>query len=159
MSETTWQTKTIKNLDEIKLVGFRVLCSGDQYIVEIPKASLRLSERISEIKQLVNPLIQFGAFVVENETSEEDGYWVCVEVREYEDIPTDMVTLTVPPQKYAVLRHKGGNYEITYAYNELHRWIEDNKYKRLKNKWHLEKFYSWRDSKNIDVELLDTIFV
>ncbi|WP_449442969.1 hypothetical protein [Ureibacillus acetophenoni] len=32
----------------------------------------------------------------ENQTAEEDGYWVCVEVKEYEDIPSDMVTLTVP---------------------------------------------------------------
>ncbi|MEH7526288.1 GyrI-like domain-containing protein [Bacillus sp. JJ1503] len=98
MSETIIQNKAIKGLDELRLVGFRVLCSGDQYLVEIPKASLRLCERISEIKQVVNPIEQFGAFVVENETADEDGYWVCVEVKEYEDIPTDMVTLTIPPQ-------------------------------------------------------------
>jgi predicted transcriptional regulator YdeE len=157
MSETTIQNKTIKELDELKLVGYRVLCSGDQYIVEIPKASLRLSERISEIKQVVNPLQQFGAFVVENQTADEDGYWVCVEVKEYKDIPTDMVTLTVPPQRYAVTRHKGPNYKIMDSYNELHKWIEENNYLRQKNKWHLEKFYNWNDLENVDVELLDTI--
>lgn len=157
MSETTLQNKTIKEIDELKLVGFRILCSGDQYIVEIPKASLRLSERISEIKHVVNPLQQFGVFVVENQTNKEDGYWVCVEVRDFEDIPTDMVTLTVPPQRYAVLRHKGANNKIKDAYNDLHKWIEENKYRRLKNKWHLEKYYSWKDTKNVDVELLDTV--
>lgn len=157
MSETILQNKAIKELDEIKLVGFRVLCPGDQYIIEIPKASLQLSERISEIKQVVNPLRQFGAFVVENETDEEDGYWICVEVKEYEDIPFDMVTLTVPPQRYAVSRYKGVNYKIMDAYNDLHLWIDENKYRRIKNKWHLEKFYSWKDNENVDVELLDTV--
>lgn len=157
MSETILQNKAIKELDEIKLVGFRVLCPGDQYIIEIPKASIQLSERISEIKQVVNPLRQFGAFVVENETDEEDGYWICVEVKEYEDIPCDMVTLTVPPQRYAVSRYKGVNYKIMDAYNDLHLWIDENKYRRIKNKWHLEKFYSWKDNENVDVELLDTV--
>ncbi|MGE8205713.1 GyrI-like domain-containing protein [Heyndrickxia sp. NPDC080065] len=157
MSEAKLQNKTIKELDELKLVGFRVLCSGDQYIFKIPEASLLLSERVNEIKHLVNPLKQFGAFVVENESDDEDGYWVCVEVKEYEDIPIDMVTLTVPPQRYAVIRHQGPNYKIMDAYNDLHTWIEENKYLRLKNKWHIEKFYSWNDTENLDVELLDTI--
>jgi len=157
VSETAMQNKTIKELGELMLVGFRVLCSGDQYLVEIPKASLRLSERISEIKKVVNPIEQFGAFIVENETADEDGYWVCVEVKEYEDIPNGMVTLTIPPQKYAVMRHKGSNYKIMEAYNDLHKWIEDNNYVRLKNKWHLEKFYDWKDTEKVDIELLDTI--
>lgn len=157
MSESKILDKIIKELDELKLVGFRVLCSGDQYIVEIPKASFRLSERISEIKQLVNPLQQYGAFVVENETADKDGYWVCVEVKEYEDIPPDMVTLTVPSQLYAITRHKGENYKIMDSYDELHKWIDENNYTRLKDKWHLEKFYSWNDVENVDVELFDTI--
>ena len=157
MSETNILNKTIKELDEIKLVGFRVLCAGDEYIVEIPKASFRLSERISEIKQVVNPLQQYGAFVVENETADHDGYWVCVEVKEFEDIPSDMVTLTIPPQRYAVIRHKGENKTIMNAYDELHKWIDDNNYTRLKDKWHLEKFLSWQDARNVDVELFDTI--
>ena len=127
------------------------MCAGDEYIVEIPKASFLLNERISEIKQVVNPSQQYGAFVVENETANHDGYWVCVEVKEYEDIPSDMVTLTILPQWYAV------NKKIRNAYDELHKWIDDNNYIRLKDKWHLEKFYSWKDVKNVDVELFDTI--
>ena len=147
----------IVELDELKLVGFRVLCSGEEYIVEIPKASFRLSERISEIKRVVNPLQQYGAFVVENETVDKDGYWVCVEVKEHEDIPSDMVTLTIPSQRYAVTRHKGDNNKIMNTYSELHKWIDDNNYIRLKDKWHLEKFHSWKDVEDVDVELFDTI--
>lgn len=37
VSETIMQTKTIKDLDELRLVGFRVLCSCNQYLVEYQK--------------------------------------------------------------------------------------------------------------------------
>lgn len=68
-----------------------------------------------------------------------------------------MVTLTVPPQKYIVWRHKGPNLKIRDAYEHLHSWIEANGYERLTDKWHLERFYSWNDTENVDVELLDTV--
>ena len=157
MTDYTLHYKAIKEVGELNLVGFRVLCPDDQYIVEIPKTSLQLNKRISEIKHVKNPLQQVGAFVVEHEFGKEDGYWVCVEVKEFEDIPHEMVTLTIPPQRYAALRHKGANYKIMDAYKKLHLWIEENKYERLKNKWHLEIFHSMKDSENLDVELLDTI--
>ncbi|MGN7477763.1 GyrI-like domain-containing protein [Solibacillus silvestris] len=157
MADIIIRNKTIKELGELKLVGFRVLCPGNQYLVEIPKASLMLTERISEIKQAVNPNIQIGAFVVENQTPDEDGYWIGVEVKEYENIPNDMVILTIPPQRYAVLKHTGPNSKIVDAYNDLHNWIEDNDYVRLKNKWHLERFYEWKDTEKVEVDLLDTI--
>ena len=32
--------------------------------------------------------------------------------------------LTVPPQKYAVLKYKGPNTNIMSAYNDLHKWVE-----------------------------------
>lgn len=102
MSEATLQNKSVIELSELKLVGFRILCPGEQYVNEIPKATLQLSERISEISNVINPFQQIGAFVVENETDNEDGYWICVEVNEYENIPDDMITLTVPSQRYAV---------------------------------------------------------
>ena len=148
---------TIKEIDELKLVGFRVLCAGDQYIVEIPKATARLHERIDDIKHAVSPIQWYGAFVVENETEDTDGYWVCVEVGEFEDIPSDMVTLTVPAQLYAAARYTGENDKIMNAYEELHQWIAENNYIRLKDQWHLEKYYGWNDVRNVDVELLDTI--
>ncbi len=157
VSEVTLQNKFVIELSELKLVGFRILCPGEQYVNEIPKATLQLSERISEISNVINPFQQIGAFVVEDETDKEDGYWICVEVNEYEDIPDDMITLTVPSQRYAVVRHKGPNNKIRNAYEDLHKWIEENNYLRLTNKWHLEKFNSWTDIEEVDVELFDTI--
>lgn len=147
----------VKQCSEIKLVGIRVLCPGDEYLKEIPKASRQLSERSDEIKNVVDRSLQHGAFVVDNSSDKEDGYWVCVEVSDYENIPADMVTLTIPPQRYAVLQHKGSNEKIREAYSELHKWIQQSGYKRLTDKWHLEVYHTWTDSQDIDVELLDTI--
>lgn len=147
----------VKRCSEMKLVGIRVLCTGDEYLLEIPKASKQLSERREEIKNKVNQSLQYGAFVVDNESDEEDGYWVCVEVSQFEGIPADLVTLTIPAQTYAVWRHKGSNEKIMEAYCELHKWIEESGYKRVTDKWHLEVFHKWTDSQDIDVELMDTI--
>lgn len=71
MTEYTLQNKAIKEVGELMLVGFRVLCPDDQYIIELPKTSLPLNKRISEIKHVKNPLQQVGAFVVEHEFGEE----------------------------------------------------------------------------------------
>ncbi|MED1865214.1 hypothetical protein P4V41_17240 [Fictibacillus nanhaiensis] len=40
--KTLLETPVIIERNEIKLVGIRVLCEGDQYIHEIPKASVAL---------------------------------------------------------------------------------------------------------------------
>ena len=150
-------SKTVINCTELKLVGFRVLCAGEQYIVEIPLAVRKLDERVNEIKHVADSTVQIGAFVVDTEKEEEDGYWICVEVNEYENIPEGMETLSIPSQNYALWNYKGANLEITGAYEELHHWIAGKNYKRLTGKWHLEIFYSWRDTDNIDVTLLDTV--
>jgi hypothetical protein len=74
---------SIKELDDVKLVGFRVQCPGDQFVNEIPKASQLLQHRQNEIKYVVNPHHQIGAFIVEENSPDEDGYWMCLEVAKY----------------------------------------------------------------------------
>lgn len=159
MKENVLNSKTVISLDELKLVGYRVLCSGDQYSVEIPKAVRRLEQTLWKIKHLKNPSIQIGAFVVDINTDEEDGYWTCMEVEAFEDIPEGMVALTIPAQSYAVWEHQGPTTGIMNSYEELHQWIEENHYSRLTNSWHLEVYYQWRDSNSLKVALLDTVRV
>ncbi|QTD40392.1 GyrI-like domain-containing protein [Sporosarcina sp. Te-1] len=151
-----YSEKEVREVGELKLVGYRILCEGDQYIVEIPKASLRLQEMVADIPYVVNPSQQFGAFVVDS-VPENDGYWICVEVKEFGDNPDDFVQLTIPPQRYAVVRYNGPNDKIREAYSDLHAWMEENQYTRRMDAWHVEKFHSWEDRENIDVELFDTI--
>ncbi|KPB03284.1 transcription activator [Bacillus sp. CHD6a] len=147
----------IKDLNLLKLTGFRVLCAGKDYPVKIPNASKLLESRLSEIKNVKNKDIQFGAFLVDTLSQEEDGYWVAVEVEEFEDTPDGMVTLTIPAQRYAATKYEGPTSGIFNAYDELHSWAAEQGYKRLKNKWHLEIFESWGDPNHIVVDLLDTI--
>lgn len=149
----------VVELKEMKLVGFRVLCPGDQYVNEIPKASFILKDRLNEINDVVNPVRLIGAFIVEDSTEEEDGYWVCVEVNDITQVPEGMVSIVVPSQKYAVQSHKGPNYEIRNTYDKLHRWIEENKHERSLRTWHLEISDEWgyREVNNIEVDLYDTI--
>ncbi|MBS3680487.1 GyrI-like domain-containing protein [Ornithinibacillus massiliensis] len=157
LKENILNNKTVTRLDELKLVGYRVLCPGDQYSVEIPKAVRQLEQEKGKIKHLKNPSRQIGAFVVDSDTDEEDGYWACMEVETFEDIPEGMVTLTIPAQSYAVWEHRGPTTGIMKSYEELHQWIDENHYNRLTNRWHLEVYYQWRDSNNLKVALLDTV--
>ncbi|MDF2645879.1 MAG: transcription activator effector binding protein [Paenibacillus sp.] len=149
----------VVELNEKKLVGIRVLCPGDQYVKEIPNASCVLKERLNEINDAVSPVRLFGAFIVEDCSEEEDGYWVCVEVNEIRQVPKGMVSLVVPKQKYAVKRHKGPNYEIRDTYEKLHKWIEENKFERLRSAWHLEISNEWgsKEINDIEIDLYDSI--
>ncbi|MGM0847020.1 MAG: GyrI-like domain-containing protein [Bacillota bacterium] len=144
-------------MGQFKIVGFRVLCPGDQYIKEIERASYLLEKGMSEIKHIETPHLQVGAFQVEESTEEEDGYWIGMKVSEYEDVPENMDTLTIPAQAYAVLHYQGSNGEIRQAYKELHTWIEANGLKRLKEKWHLELYHSWKDNDSLSISLCDTV--
>ena len=149
----------VVELGEKRLVGIRVVCPGDQYVLEIPKASFKLKERLHEIDDVKSPARLVGAFIVGDFTEEEDGYWVCVEVNEIRQVPEGMVSLIVPKQKYAVIRHKGPNYEIRSTYEQLHHWIEENNIERLQRAWHLEISDEWGNKgiSDVVVDLYDTI--
>ncbi|WP_201712815.1 GyrI-like domain-containing protein [Rossellomorea arthrocnemi] len=152
--------KEIKNAGEVKLVGFRVVCPGDRDTEEIPKAAKQLKERMSEIRNALPPRKQIGAFVVEESSPEEDGYWIGLRVSEYEDIPEGMTTLTIPPHRYATILHQGPNEHIRKSYEELHRWINDNGYIRSTASWNLEIYQKENQPENpsdVWVELYDAI--
>lgn len=149
----------VVELNRMNLVGIRVICPGDQYVHEIPRASVIFKERLNEISGVVQPARLIGAFFVEDLTEEEDGYWVCVEVNDITAVPDGMVSVVVPKQKYAVQRHKGPNYEVRNTYEELHNRIKENKHERLLRSWHLEISDEWGDgdANHIEVDLYDTI--
>ncbi|MDF2652322.1 MAG: transcription activator [Paenibacillus sp.] len=128
----------IVELDSKRLIGLRVLCEGDEYVHEIPKATAALKERLAEVKGAVYPEQFIGAFVVGDCPDEEDGYWIGVEVNQDYVIPDGMVSLTIPSQKYAVITHEGPNTEIRNTYELLHQWIASMGLERNLSSWHLE---------------------
>lgn len=157
----------IAELGQKKLVGIRVVCAGDQYVHEIPKAAVQLKERLAEIKSLIYPLRLIGAYVAGDYSEEEDGYWVSVEVEDSNEtaeaeIPQGMVSLVVPRQKYAVLKHKGPHDQVSGSYVKLHQWIEANGLERIPRAWHLEISEDWGHEveggiTEIETYLYDTI--
>lgn len=147
----------VKKIGELKLIGFRVVCPGDQYIIEIPKAAYELKERVHEIQHLINKQVQFGAFIAEDTTGDLDGYWVGMEVERIDVIPPGMVSLTVPPQTYVSTLYHGANDGIRDAYRDMHEWAEINGYERRRDLWHVEKFYRFDSGEQVEVELLDTV--
>ncbi|MCM3594887.1 GyrI-like domain-containing protein [Metabacillus idriensis] len=160
MNKGVKSNKYVKELEEVKIVGYRVVCAGEKYIEEIPKAARSLKERTEEINHVINSGRQVGAFVVEESSPEEDGYWIGVQVSVYKDIPEDMITLTIPPHRYAAILHKGPNAQIRKSYEELHQWIREKGYTRSNKSWNLE-FYQIENKpenpENVQVELYDSI--
>ncbi|UOQ92734.1 GyrI-like domain-containing protein [Halobacillus shinanisalinarum] len=148
----------VREVDEKKLVGFCVLCNDTAgYGQEIPKAFMTLERRKDEIKQLVEPVKLIGSFKASETSKEEDGYWVCYEVHDFEEIPERMVSLVVPSQKYGVLNFKGQSSEIYKVYTYLHQWIGENGYNRVPDKWTLEIYSKWTEYED-NVDLCDPIF-
>jgi predicted transcriptional regulator YdeE len=147
----------VRDVEEKKLVGFRVVCKDmSGYGQEIPNASMLLKQRINEIKHLVEPVKLIGAFKAAETSEEDDGYWVCYEVHDVGDIPEGMVSLVVPAQKCAVLNFKGHASEIFRVYTHLHKWIEENGYTRIPDKWSLEIYSKWSENED-HVDLCDPI--
>ncbi|GAA0345251.1 hypothetical protein GCM10008967_39600 [Bacillus carboniphilus] len=147
----------VSTIGEKKLVGFRVLASNiEEFQQDIPKASLELIRRKNEIHNLVEPVKLIGAFKAGETSEEDDGYWSCLEVTDFEQIPEGMVTLTVPEQQYAVLQFKGHASEIYGTYTHLHQWIQENGYTRTPSNWTLEIYSKWSADED-SVELCDPI--
>ncbi|GEN52339.1 GyrI-like domain-containing protein [Halobacillus faecis] len=147
----------VKEFGNKKLVGFRVVCNDMKgYGKEIPEASMALERRKSEIKQLLEPVKLIGAFKAGEISEGDDGYWVCFEVHEFEDIPEGMVRLVVPAQKYAILNFNGHASEIFHVYTHLHQWINDNGYKRVPDQWSLEIYSKWTANED-RVDLCDPV--
>lgn len=151
------QDEKVITLQEMKLVGYRVWCAGEEYAEEIPKTSRLIGNRLKEIKKVRNKDLQYGAFIVDARMESEDGYWVAIEVEEFEDIPKDMVTLTIPAQKYARAIYRGSNKRIFDAYDQLHKWESEQGYQQSTDKWNVEIFQSWQNPDQLIVELYDAI--
>ncbi|WP_096435061.1 GyrI-like domain-containing protein [Alteribacter populi] len=150
----------IINKGEMKLVGIRVVCEGSDYQIEIPKAVEQLKRRKGEIPYLIDRSKLVGAFVVEeNSNKEDDGYWACLQVSEFDQVPKGMTRLTIPAQSYAYAKHSGPVKVIFNTYEKLLSEIEASEYTRHLNAWHLEVYPHWtlETGENMTIELYDTV--
>ncbi|RIW33603.1 AraC family transcriptional regulator [Bacillus salacetis] len=142
--------KGVTELKEMKLIGFRVVCEDtESYGREIPKAFVLLDSRRDEIKNLIDPVKLIGAFKVVDSPHEDDGYWVCFEVNEIEDIPEGMVSLVIPAQIFGVLHFQGHASQIFGVYSHLHQWLDEKGYRGNLEGWNLEIYSRWSENDNV----------
>lgn len=104
-----------------KAVGLQVLAEWEQLFTKMPQKWKIFKENIHKIKY------RKGKVMMDISRSEEGGVYVqliCVEVKEFEDIPPEMTTLSVPVQKYIHHRHEGDIEKIAASFGDIYEWAE-----------------------------------
>lgn len=125
---------------DMKFVGIRLQCDSlEEYQVKIPEAVKELKRRTSEIARMVDRESIFGLFKVEAQPS-EDGYWVCLQVEEIENVVDGLEGLSIERSKYAMTRHVGTAKDLHQTYANLHGQIAEAGYRRVPDHWTIEEY-------------------
>jgi AraC family transcriptional regulator len=113
--------------DEIKVVGMQYVGTNPD---EIGKMWGEFSQRVDKIKSRINNNVFFGL----NECTckpnyvcnqhNDISYVVCVEVKDFNQPPSGMVTRTIPASRYAVFTHKGSLDTLSTTYTAIYsKWL------------------------------------
>jgi predicted transcriptional regulator YdeE len=107
-------------LDEIKLVGIKVVGRLSELSHRVPLAWLDLVRRLDEIPGRTAAQLFYGAFLeADHQSGAADGeyrYWVGVAVTAFDDLPVGMTTLAIPARSYAMAAVQGGAEQIDATY-------------------------------------------
>lgn len=144
---------------EMKFVGIRLQCDSlEEYQVKIPETVGELKARNAEIVRPIDRERVLGLFKVEAQPS-EDGYWVCLQVEEIDNVADGLESLSIGPSKYAMLRHVGTARNIHQAYANLHEEIAKAGYRRLPDQWTIEEYSPDHEQSTdmINVSLYDPV--
>jgi predicted transcriptional regulator YdeE len=142
----------VRELGELLLVGINVVCTGEsEYITAIPKLAHELKQRVNEIQHIVNPHLMIGAF--KGDSGSEDGYWACVQVEKFGDIPQGMQTIVVPPNRYAVKWHYGHRSQVSSTYGKLQELIDEAGFNHLSKSWGIEILRNWGNPEEGEIEM------
>ncbi|WP_025025922.1 GyrI-like domain-containing protein [Caldalkalibacillus mannanilyticus] len=126
--------------EDLRLVGVHLQCENlSEYQIEIPKAQQNLQSLMNKIEHIISPTIFYGVHKADADET-EDGYWKCVAVERYENIPEGLVTLTIPQGRYSVLLHTGSAKDIHHTYNHLHKQIEEAGLEIEMSRWTIEEY-------------------
>lgn len=113
----------IVNLDEFKVVGFKVICKEDKLEVEMPKLWMVFLERLEEIKNRTdNCVIDISLDVIDKDYTQ----CICARVDSFDNIPDEMVGLAIPKQKCIYYKHEGPVKEIWMSFYNMMKWAEEN---------------------------------
>ncbi len=123
----------IETLQEKKLIGKHMRMSftnnktADLWRSLMPRRKEITNNINSELISLevFDDLSFFSSF---NPATEFDK-WACIEVKDYNNVPTEMESLTIPESLYAVFLHKGPASDGSKNYNYIFgTWLPSSEY-------------------------------
>lgn len=85
----------------------------------------KMSSRVGELDHAVNPKVQLGL----SYHLRPDGFvhYSVYEVTEEQQLPDDMIEITVPKMTYFMTHHEKGQ-EIGQTYYQISQWLKSNDY-------------------------------
>ena len=107
----------------VHLVGIEVTANWENLQIEMPKAWRTLFARYEQIKNRMG-----DDFMDVSLSAEDDQYiqLVAAQVFAFEDVPSDMMELDLPPQKYVYTVHSGPVEEIAKTFEEMYGWAKEH---------------------------------
>jgi predicted transcriptional regulator YdeE len=143
-----------KELEAYKLVGIKVHLTQDPYNKSaIPQAAHELKTRLSEIPHVIHTHQMIGVSNAGNSSTDDESYWVCVQVKQFDDIPQGMETLTVPVQRYAVKWYYGLRNDLNDVYLDMHSLIQKAGHSLPTQTTRIEISNTWGDLEESEIEL------
>ena len=119
----------ILEVSEIKVIGLSTTIKMHEQhkIVALWK---QFMPRKHELKTLVSEeLIAMQIFNLQKngEPDEDFDIWACAEVEDFNTMPQNLKSFTIPSGKYAVFLHRGMNASLTYQ-NIMTEWLPNSGY-------------------------------
>ncbi|WP_226581777.1 GyrI-like domain-containing protein [Halobacillus litoralis] len=150
MSEqlTTAVEPKVVRKSNFKVVGVYCQTMMDEREIKIPQLMEEFHKtKLSKVKNRVNAPRSIGMFVDPPNWDEMNDafYWIAaVEVDSFEKIPQDMITKTIPAQKYAMVEYDPSVHDFN-PYPYLHQWIKDQGYDNVDG-FGFEEYHSYTGS-------------
>jgi predicted transcriptional regulator YdeE/catechol 2,3-dioxygenase-like lactoylglutathione lyase family enzyme len=143
-----------KELEAYKLVGIKVLLTQDSTNkTAISQAAHELKTRLIEIPNVIHPHQMIGVSKAGISSIDDASYWVCVQVKLFDDIPQGMATLTVPVQRYAAKWYYGSRNDLNKTYLSMQSLIQKAGHSLPTPTTRIEISNTWGDMEESEIEL------
>lgn len=115
----------IVELNEFKVIGFKITCKDDKLFEEMPKLWIEFMHRLGEINNRIDDYVMDISLEV---TGKDYTQCICAKVDSFDYIPKGMVGLTIGKQKYIHYKHKGPVNQIWMSFYNMQKWSEEKGY-------------------------------
>lgn len=111
---------------ERNVIGIEITCPFERMEEEIPKAWQTMKNRIGEVTGRMNETTLFGMYPQESDNPDPNKcyYYIGVEVASDQQVPQEMVKLTIPAQKYVSFLYRGPINQFFTAYEKVNAYMD-----------------------------------